>query len=252
MTARLVTTSLVTLVWHLAAARARLVPQPRKASPRFCLPFGVLVMSPSAALAALADPLSPLLWLLERVCFPSCSRPLASLLLVTPLRSQARTLACMLPLSVQCQSPLLLRPSRPQLPTAMALQVAHHCILHGKPHITLVILKTVSLKIAFLNVGHICLRTLRQAMITAPSAPSCLLARMLPLVMPRARLVRRPCLGHSVGQQADRFCLATILTAWHSCVTGPCASAPCDPVVAPRTGTDTPWRDLFVSDAQAD
>ena len=70
----------------------------------------------------------------------------------------------------------------------MLLQVAHHCILHGKPRMTLVILKTVSLMIAFLNVGHICLRTSRQAMIMAPSAPPCLLARTLPLVLPRARL----------------------------------------------------------------
>ena len=175
------------------------MPQPRKASPWFRLTFGVLVMSPSAALAALADPLSHMLRLLVRVCFPYCSRPLESLLLVTPLRSQARTLASLMPLSVQLLSLLLLRTSRPQLPTVMSLQVAQHCILLGKPHIILEILKTVSLKIAFLNVGHICLRTLRQDMIMAPSAPPCMLARRLPLVVPRARLVRRPCSGQATA-----------------------------------------------------
>ena len=35
-------------------------------------------------------------------------------------------------------------------------------------------------------------------------------------------------------------------------MTWPCASALCDPVVAPCPGTDTPWLDLFDLDAQAD
>ena len=62
----------------------------------------------------------------------------------------------------------------------------------------------------------------------------------------------RALVEHSVGQRAHRVCLVTILTAWRSCATRQCASAPCDPVDAPRTGSDTPWRDLFVSEAQAE
>ena len=77
----------------------------------------------------------------------------------------------------------------------MLLQIARHCLLHGKPHKILVVSGTGSLKITFLNVGHKCLRTSRQAPKTAPSAPPCPLARTLPLVMPRALLVRQPCLG---------------------------------------------------------